>query len=189
MATRFPPGAIAFAKDGRRYVIEEVVDGIAYCHSESGAEAEFAVPQLKTEAEHAAEAGGQRELVYARLKQSSLYAPCKGAIDRKDAEHLLARAAFLFPGLLDFAALHAAELAFRRMASGRPLPELSIVKCRALFDSASPETRVSLLAGIVGAQPEKLASAAKVGDNLVRAMIAKGLDEAAFEAFGARRRQ
>lgn len=189
MHSRFPPGAIAFAKDGRRYVVEEVVDGIAYCRGESGAEAEFSVSQLVTEAEHAAKTGGQRELLYARLKQSAVYAPYKGAIDRKDAEHLLARAAWLFPGLLDFAAVHVAGLAFRRMASGRPLPELSIVKCRALFDAAPPETRMNLLAELVGAAPEKLASAAKVGDNLVRAMIAKGLDAGAFEAFGARRRQ
>jgi hypothetical protein len=189
MSSRFPPGAIAFAKDGKRYVVEEVVDGIAYCHSDSGAEAEFSVSQLKTEAEQAAETGGQRELLYARLGQSSVYAPYKGMIDRRDAEHLLARAAWLFPGLLDFAGVHAAEQAFRKMASGRPLPELSIVKCRALFDAAPPETRVNLLAAMVDAAPEKLASAAKVGDNLIRAMIAKGLDAAAFEAFGSRRRQ
>jgi hypothetical protein len=189
MKSRFPAGATAYAKDGKRYVVEETVDGTVYCHSEAGAEAEFPEAQLTSEAERPSGAGRYSEPLYTRLRQSTLYAPYKGPIERKDAEHLLARAAQLFPGILDFAAFNAARRAFDKTTGGQQMPELSIIKCRELFDSVTPQTRASLLAGLVGAAPDKLVSAGRVGDNLVRAMIEKGLDAAAFEAFGGRRRQ
>ena len=67
--------------------------------------------------------------------------------------------------------------------------ELSIIKCREVFDGAEPQTRATLLAGLVGAPADKIVAGTKLGDNLTRAMIEKGLDAAAFEAFGSRRRQ
>ena len=45
------------------------------------------------------------------------------------------------------------------------------------------------LAGMVGAAPEKIVGGARLGDNLTRAMIEKGLNADAFDAFGSRRRQ
>ena len=50
MTDRFPPGAVAYAKDGRRYVVDEVADGLAYCTAPGGAETEFPETQLMTEA-------------------------------------------------------------------------------------------------------------------------------------------
>ena len=59
-----------------------------------------------------------------------------------------------------------------------------------LWNAASPvETRAGLIAAQLGAAPDKLISAAGLGDNLARAMIEKGLNADAFEAFGSRRRQ
>ena len=68
------------------------------------------------------------------------------------------------------------------------IPELSIAKCREVFDAAAPETRATLLAGLVGATPDKIVAGARLGDNAARALIQKGLDAGAFEAFGSRRR-
>ncbi len=188
MASRFSEGAVAYGADGRRYRVDEVAGGLVYCVSESGAEAEFAETQLRTESEWAARTGGKREMLYARLKQSRIFGPGKTGLDRDAAEQALARAERLFPGLLDFTAFSAASRALSESGDESFISELSIVKCRAIFDSASPETRASLLSGMIGAAPDKMVSASRLGDNLARAMIEKGLDAARFEAFGGRRR-
>ena len=69
--------------------------------------------------------------------------------------------------------------------------ELSIVKCRAIFDAAPPESRAVLLAGMVGSPPDVLIGAADLGDNLLRAMLAKAgaAGSVSFEEFGTRRRR
>jgi len=190
MATRFRQGAVAYGKDGRRYVVDEAVEGLVYCHADNGAEIEFSEAQVMTEAEWAQRNGSARVSLYDQLKKTKPYAPVKGgAVDRAGSEQLLAKAASLFPGMLDYVAFTTASRALPEFAGERFLSELSIVKCRALFDGATPETRASLLANLVGASPERLVSAAGIGDNLTRAMIDKGLDARAFEAFGTRRRQ
>jgi hypothetical protein len=189
VSPRFSEGSVAYAKDGRRYVVEEVAGGLVYCTSDGGAEAEFGESQLMTESEWAARTGGKREMLYVRLRQARAFGPAKGVIDRGGAEQALARAERLFPGLLDFTAFTAASRALSESGDESFIPELSIIKCRAIFDAASPETRATLLSGIIGAPAEKMVSASKLGDNMARAMIEKGLDTARFEAFGARRRQ
>ena len=50
-----------------------------------------------------------------------------------------------------------------------------------MFDDAPPAVRARVLADLLGAQPEALASAAGLGDNLLRAMIDKGLEPYAQE--------
>lgn len=189
MPDRFPPGATAYAKDGRRYIIDEVAGGVAYCTEPGGAETEFPEAQLMTETEWTARGGNRRDVIYAKVKQARAYAPYKGSLDRAASEHFLGRAAQLYPGILDFAAFSVASRALDESGDRALIPELSIVKCREVFDSATPQTRATLLAGIVGAVPEKIVGGARLGDNLTRAMIDKGLDVAAFEAFGSRRRQ
>jgi hypothetical protein len=188
VSQRFPAGAPAYAKDGRRYTVEEAVGGVAYCISEGGAEAEFAEAQLMTEAEWTARSGGKRERLYGQLKQARAYAPYRGPLERAESEQLLARAERLFPGLLDFAAFTVASRVLTETGDQAFIPELSIVKCRAVFDAVGPETRAALLSGILGTAPDKLAGAARLGDNLARAMIEKGLDASAFDAFCSRRR-
>jgi hypothetical protein len=188
MPSRFPPGVTAYAKDGQRYIVEEVVRGVVYCHSDAGAEVEFAEALMTTEAEWLTQSGNRRDLLYARLRQSPLYAPYKGAMDKVAAEQLLARAASLLPGILDFVAMDTANRALV-LSGNRSKPELSITKCREAFDAAPAQTRAYLLATLVGAAPDMLVSAAKIGDNLLRAMITKGLDAAQFDDFGSRRRQ
>jgi hypothetical protein len=37
MADKFRPGDAVYAKDGRRYIVDEFDDGIVYCSSPSGA--------------------------------------------------------------------------------------------------------------------------------------------------------
>ncbi len=188
MASRFSEGAAAYGKDGRRYRVDEVAGGLVYCRSESGAEAEFGETQLMTEGEWAARTGGKREMLYARLKQARAFAPAKAKLDRDAAEQALARAERLFPGLLDFTAFTAASRALSESGDESFIAELSIAKCRAIFDATPPETRAGLLSGMIGAAPETMVNASKLGDNLARAMIEKGLDAAKFEAFGGCRR-
>lgn len=189
MSIRFPPGAAAYAKDGRRYVVDEVAHGVAYCTAPGGAETEFPESQLMTEAEWSARGGNRRDVIYAKVKQARAYAPYKGPLDRAASEHFLNRAEQLFPGLLDFAAFSVASRALDESGDRALIPDLSIVKCRELFDGATPQNRATLLAGVVGAVPEKIVGGARLGDNLTRAMIEQGLDAKAFEAFGSRRRQ
>jgi hypothetical protein len=186
---RFPPGAVAYAKDGRRYVVDEIVGGTAYCTAPGGGETEFSESQLMTEAEWTARGGNRRDATYAKVKQARAYAPYKGTLERAASEHLLSRAERLFPGLLDFTAFSVASRALDECGDRALIPDLSIIKCRELFESATPQTRATLLAGLVGAAPEKIVGGARLGDNLTRAMIEKGLDAAAFDSFGSRRRQ
>jgi hypothetical protein len=186
---RFPPGAAAYAKDGRRYIVDEVADGTVYCTAPGGAETEFPEAQLMNEAEWSARTGNRREMLYSRMKQSKAYAPFKGPLDPAGAQRLLSRAEQLFPGLLDFAAFTVASRALTENGDHAFIPELSIVKCREIFEGTPVETRAALLAGLLGVAPDKMVSAAAMGDNMARAMIDKGLDADAFDAFGSRRRQ
>jgi hypothetical protein len=189
MPDRFPPGSAVYAKDGRRYVVDEVAGGLVYCTAPGGAETEFPEGQLVTEAEWNARSGGRRDTMYARLKQGKAYAPYRGTLDRAGAQRLLAKAEQLYPGLLDFTAFTIASRILTENGDKALIPELSIVKCREIFDGAPVETRAALLAAQLGAAPDKMVSAAAMGDNMARAMIDKGLDAAAFETFGSRRRQ
>lgn len=189
MPSRFRPGAGAYAKDGRRYVVEEVEDGIVYCRSEAGAETEFAEAQLFTEAEWAARTGDKPDRVYSTIRQSPAYAPYKGKLNRAASEKLLAKAEKLIPGILTYTALVAAERILAGAGLSAAVPELSVVKCREIFDAAAPECRATVLAGVVGSPPEVLVGAADLGDNLLRAMIEKaaGAGSVPFEVFRARR--
>jgi hypothetical protein len=191
MPPRFRPGAAAYAKDGRRYTVEEVEGGIVYCASESGAEAEFPEAQLMTATEWAGRSGGRPEMLYGQIKQARDYAPYRGPLARAEAEALLAKAERLHPGLLDFAAFTVARRAVEAGGNADFVAELSIKKCRAIFEAAAPPIRASILAGLLGAPADRLASAARLGDNLLRAMIDKGLAEGGggFDEFHARRRQ
>jgi hypothetical protein len=191
MPPRFRPGAAAFAKDGRRYIVEEVADGLVYCVSEGGAETEFPESQLMTEAEWASRAGGRPEMVYGRIKQARAYAAQKAPLDAPAAEALLAKAERLFPGLLDFVAFSVGRRVLEEGGDADFVAELSIRRCRAIFDAAPASSRAAALAALVGAPLDRLASAAGLGDNLLRAMIDKGMEAGAggFEEFRGRRRQ
>jgi hypothetical protein len=192
MATRFKPGGAAFTKDGRRYIVDEVVNGTVYCASSAGAETEFAENQLLTEAEWSAKTGGLQGMVYSRLKQAACYAPVRSRLlDRSSAERLLQRAETLFPGLLDFAAFCTATRVIAETASSGSNENLSIVRCREIFDETTAETRATLLSAAIGTIPDRLVSAAGLGDNLLRAMIDKGLAENlhSFDAFRTRPRR
>jgi hypothetical protein len=185
MASRFRRGALAYAKDGRSYTVQSVEDGMVYCASDSGAEAEFPEASLFTEAEWAARSDGRRDGLYGRLKQARAYAAPPRGLDRKAAEQLLARIERLSPGILDFTAFTTATRVLEETGEHDFVAGLSIPKCRDVFDAASPETRASLLAGLLGAQPQALIDAARLGENLLRALLDKGLESRAeeYEAF------
>jgi hypothetical protein len=189
MPSNFKPGAAAYDKAGRRYVVEAVEDGMVYCRTDSGAETEFPASQLIDEAGWAARAGNRADTLYGTIRQSRLYAPPAAKLNRAGAERLLAKAEKLVPGLIDYAAFVAAERAAAE--AGERGAELSIVKCRALFDAAPVEARAALLAGMVGSPPDVLVGAADLGDNLLRAMLAKAgnAGSVSLEAFGSRRRR
>lgn len=191
MASRFRPGAAAYAKDGTRYVVEAVDGGLVYCSASGGAEMEFPEAQLLTEAEWAGRSGGRRDMVYARLKRAPEYAQYRGKIDRDASERLLAKADSLRPGILDFTAFTIAGRIAAEGGSADIVSELSIVKCREIFDAAPPESRAAALAALIGTPAETLLGAVRLGDNLMRAMLDKGLDArlASFEAFSARPRR
>ena len=191
MPPRFRRGATAYAKDGRSYIVEQVEGGIAYCTQSNGAETEFPESALLTEAEWAGRSDGRRDVSYARLKQSRLYAAPAVKLDRAAATQLLAKAERLSPGLLDFTAFMVASRALTDNGDADLVPQLSIVKCREIFDAVLPEARAGLLASLLGAPPAVLVDAGRLGDNLMRAMLAKGMTDRAeaFESFSARRRR
>jgi hypothetical protein len=188
MPSRFKPGAAAYAKDGRRYVVEEVEDGVVYCRSAAGAETEFAEAQLLDQSEWSARTGNRTDRLYAAVRSSAAYGPYKGKLDRSAAERVLARADRLVPGILDFTAFVSARRVLAE--AGHGIVDVSVARCREIFDAAPPEARATLLARLVGSPPDVLAAAADLGDNLVRAMIRKAAapGDVSFEEFGARRR-
>jgi hypothetical protein len=191
MSARFVRGAIAYTKDGRSYVVDEVEDGVVYCRTQGGAETEFAEAALLNEAEWSAKSGGRRDLFYTRLKQSKPYAITAGKQDRATSQTLLARIDKLSAGILDFTAYTVAERAMIENGDQALVSGLSIVKCREVYDSVLPEIRLGLLANLLGMNPDALVDAGRLGDNLMRALIEKGLaaHAEAFEEFGDRPRR
>src|SRR5262245_6454002 len=103
MASKFTPGAAAYAKDGRRYTVEVVEGSTVYCISSGGAEADFPEAALMTEAEWTSRADGHRDAAYGRLKQDRAYTAAP-KLDPAACTEILAKADKLTLGLLDFAA-------------------------------------------------------------------------------------
>ena len=189
MHPRFPEGSAAYDKDGRVYTVEEVDGGMVYCTASNGVETEFPESALMNEAEWAVRSDGRRDDAYVRIKGSRAYLAPTGGVSKSAAEKLLKRADDLFPGLLDFAAYTAAARMLTEAHDDALAAGLSIIKCREIFEAAKPEVRTAVLAEVLGAAPDKLASGAELGDNLLRAMIDRGLDAAAFDAFQDRPRK
>jgi hypothetical protein len=185
MPPRFAPGALVYTKDGRSYIVDEIDDGMVYCRAPGGGETEFAEAALLTETEWAQKSGGRRDLFYTRLKQARPYAGYSGKQDAATSERLLARIEHLSPGILDFTAFTVASRVAAESGDDALVPTLSIAKCRDVFDAARPEVRFSLLAGLLGMHPDALVDAGRLGDNLARALIEKGLavHADAFEEF------
>ena len=185
MAGKFPRGAIAYTQNGRRYTIEEVEGGTAYCIGDNGAETEFAEAALFTEAEWAARSEKRAGNVYDRIKRARPYQAAATKLDRAAATTLLARVEKLKPGMLDFAAFTIAGRILAEAGEAHLADGLSISKCRAVFEGATPEVRASLLAGLLATPPDMLLNAARLGDNLMRALIDKGIaaQAEAFEEF------
>lgn len=187
MPSRFPRGSTAYAKDGRSYIVEEVADGIVYCTTPNGAETEFPEDKLLNAAEWDAKTkvGLQREVSYQRLKLSRQFLQGGQPSDEAAAGRLLAKAEQLSPGILDFTAFTVAERILAERKESDLAGQLSIRKCREMFDAAPASVRARLLADLLGARPDALVSAVGLGENLLKAMIAKGLAPltAAYEAF------
>jgi hypothetical protein len=185
MTSRFTPGAKVYTKDGRAYMVEEVADGIVYCSLPNGTETEFPESHLQTEQEWAAKSGGRRDIAYGRLKQSRVYAPPAVKLDGASSSRLLANADRLIPGLLDYVAFTTATRVLTENKDMDMLADLSIVKCRKIFDEATPQARVAMLGTVLGAAPETLLNASGLGDNMARAMLDKGMaaHAEAFEDF------
>ena len=190
MTGKFPRGAIAYTQNGRRYTVDEIEGGTAYCIGDNGAETEFAEAALLTEAEWAARNEKRAGNVYDRIRRARLYAvpPNTGQaakLDRAAATTLLARIEKLSPGILDFAAFTIAGRVLAEAGEAQLADGLSISKCRAVFEAATPEIRAGLLAALIATPPDVLLNAARLGDNLMRALIDKGMaaQAEAFEAF------
>ena len=185
MASRFSLGSIAYAKDGRSYTVEVVDGGTVYCTASNGVETEFPEGNLLTESEWGVRTDGRRDISYTRLKQARVYSAAPEKLDKAAAEQLLSKAERLSPSLLDFVAFTVAKQILRENKDDEQVADLSIVKCRQLFDESKPEVRACLLAGMLGTRAEMLISALKLGDNLMRAMLDKGMaaHEASFEDF------
>lgn len=191
MAAKFRPGATAYAPNGRAYVVDDVADGVVYCSLPSGAESEFPEAALLTEAEWKARSDKRRGLVHDRLKHARAYTEMRAKLDPAACEQVLAKCERLSPGLLDFTAFSVATRIVVEAGDQDLVPGLSIAKCRARFDAARPDIRAGLLADLLGTPPDILVGAARLGDNLMRAMLDKGMaaNAVAFETFRDRRRQ
>ncbi len=185
MTSRFPPGSIVYARDGRSYTVEVVDGGTVYCTASNGVETEFPGHSLLSESEWAAQSDGRRDVSYSRLKQARVYAASGEKLDRGAAEDLLAKTERLSPSLLDFTAFTVAEQILTENGDYDLVSGLSIIKARQIFDEAKPEIRARLLASILGTRADTLSSAVKLGDNLLRAMLDKGLEAhtVSFEDF------
>jgi hypothetical protein len=184
MASKFRRGTIAYTQNGRRYTVEDVDDGVVYCLLPSGAETEFSEASLLTEAEWAARTDNKSGLVYGKLKQSRAYAISAPKLDRIAAEQVLMKIDRVKPGIVDFIAFTVATRILSESGEAPPAG-LSIVKCRDIFEAAAPEVRATLAASILQTPPEAFVGAGKLGDNLMRAMLEKGMtgQEDAFEEF------
>lgn len=185
MSVRFVPGATVYTKDGKSYTVDEVEDGTVYCTSPGGAQTEFAEDSLLNESEWAAKSDGRRDLFYTRLKQAKPYTQHTGKHDAAIASQLLAKIDRLSLGLLDYAAFITAEKVMVDNGDEQLVSGLSIPKCRAVFDEARPEVRLSLVAAMLGINTDALLDAGRLGDNLMLALIEKGLAShgEAFEDF------
>jgi len=185
MSVRFVPGATVYTKDGKSYTVDEVEDGTVYCNSPGGAQTEFAEDSLLNESEWAAKSDGRRDLFYTRLKQAKPYTLHAGKQDAVTASQLLAKIDRLSLGLLDYAAFITAEKVMIDNGDEQLISGLSIPKCRAVFDEARPEVRLSLVAAMLGINTDALLDAGRLGDNLMLALIEKGLANhgEAFEDF------
>ncbi len=187
MSSRFPRGSTVYAKDGRSYIVEEVADGIVYCTTSNGTETEFPESLLTTESERAVRARGQakREVPYARMKQARHFLPAGEKLDAAASERMLAKADRLSAGLLDFTAFTVATRILAEHKEDDLASQLSIRKCREMFDAAPQAVRARLLAELLGANPDALVSAGGLGDNLLKAMVTQGLEAhaAAYEDF------
>jgi hypothetical protein len=182
MAGKFPRGAIAYTQNGRRYTVEETADGTAYCIGDNGAETEFAESALFTEAEWTARNAKRAGNVYDRIKRARVYQTAAGKLDRAAATALLARVDKLSPGILDFTAFTVAGRVLAEAGEAHLADGLSISKCRSVFEASAPEIRASLLAALLATPVDVLLNAARLGDNLMRALIDKGM-AAQAEAF------
>jgi hypothetical protein len=175
MPPRFSRGAKAYNKDGRLYRVEEVEGGTIYCTLPNGAETEFPETSLLTESEWKTQSEGRLAASYTRLKHSRAYAMPATKLDRAAAERLLVQAERLMPSILDFTAYTTATHILSENQESDLVTGLSIVKCRNIYDSAAPEIRASLLAMMLGLQPELLLNASGLGDNMACAMFDKGM--------------
>ncbi len=194
MPQRFSPGDTVYGKDGRSYTVEAVDGATVYCTASNGVETEFPAHALFTAPEWDAASSqtkhNKREISYQRLKQSRHYVP--GAAKASPAaEQTMAKINRLSPSLLDFTAFTAAARFLAENKEDALIDQLSIIKSRAVFDEAPVAVRVRLIADLLGVQPDALTSAAGLGDNLLKAMIDKGLaaHESAFEDFQDRPRK
>ena len=88
---------------------------------------------------------------------------------------MLTKSERLQSSLLDFTAFTVARQILLENRDDDLVEGLSIVKSRQVFDEAKPEIRARLVAELLGMKTEVYASALKLGDNLMRAMIEKGL--------------
>jgi len=165
-------------------------DGRAWRYEPTGSRSGYTAA-LMNEAEWAARSNSRRDQLYTRLKQARAFATPAAGLDRAAAQVMLTKVERLMPGLLDFVAFLVAQRIIRENRDDDLLAELSVVKCRAVFDAAPPEVRATLLAGVLGASVKPLIDAGRLGDNLMRAMLEQGLaaHRADFESFGERRRR
>jgi hypothetical protein len=181
MPSKFRRGAVAFNENGRRFTVEEVEDGTVYCTGDNGAETEFSEAALFTEAEWTARTDKRSGNVYSRLKQARAFTTPSGRLDRAASTAIVTRIEKLSPGILDFTAFTTATHALAEFGEASAAAELSISKCRTVFDEASPEVRASLLAALLATAPDMLVNASKLGDNLLRALVDKGMAARATE--------
>jgi hypothetical protein len=187
MAAKLRRGATVYDKQGRAYTVEDFEDGMVYVTAENGVETEFPEAALVSEAawqtrhtrSDPTQAALSGDRLYDRVRASRLYLVATARLDPAASQEVVAKVERLLPGILDFAAIITAERALDADGDASQA-DLSTEKCRVIFDAARPETRATLIAGFFNTKPDIFVGAAKLGDNLWRAMLEKFT-----EAYGA----
>jgi hypothetical protein len=170
--TRFQAEDVVYTKDGRKYYVDLVEDGIVFCSTANGAEADFHPDQLLTEAEWEAEQATRHRSAIPLPNGFRSPAPRPGDIKR--CERVIAEVNRLLPDLLGYTAFRVADTILREQSGeGVGVGETKAV-IAAFNQTVPPVEQVNLLAAVIGATPDVLIGMLEMSDQEKRQVLGFG---------------